>query len=407
MFPVAFILLLVAFIQNFLKSIGVSYQRPVLEPVIPGLNLPASELGYYSISLVVCSIFHELGHALASVKQDVNLVNVGVNVLFILPVAYVNLSSEKLNALNPWKKLKILCAGVWHNLVLGLLAYLMFCSLPFVFSSIYYTNNGISVSYISRNSPLYGTRGLQVGDIITKLNECNINNDASWFSCLEQMQLQKPSFCVDTDLVHTLDESVPLHHVENNVYDCCDSGKTGHLCFEYIDNNDGILELPPHICLPVRTIIEKSPHYCTSSKFCANNLHCIRPLLYNNTNLFKIKRINKADVIYIGLIGDLTQTVQVSGYVPRHIFSSTVLPDAITKFLKYIIVFSIGLAIVNVIPCVCMDGQHITASLIEALFGEALGSKQSINVVSLIICIFGTVLLIVHCIINFYRLYFT
>ena len=34
---------------------------------VPGVNLPTSQLGYYLLTLLVCGIFHELGHAIAAV----------------------------------------------------------------------------------------------------------------------------------------------------------------------------------------------------------------------------------------------------------------------------------------------------------------------------------------------------
>lgn len=392
--------------QNFITTNHGTSQTLVLEPVVPGLNLPVSELGYYSAALVVCSVFHELGHALASVKEDVHLVNVGLNVLFVLPIAYVNISLENLNALSSWKVLRIVCAGVWHNLVLTVFAYTIYWSLPFVFSLVFYTNQGVSVSGITKTSPLAGAKGLHIGDTVISINDCNIKNDDAWDVCLQSMHVTKPSFCVEADLVHGLDESTPLRHLGSGMYDCCASDKSDRLCFEYLDDNDGILEIPPHVCLPVRTIIEKSPQFCSAhAKSCLNELHCIRPVMYNNTNLFKIKRSRKTDVVYIGLASDLLYTVQVSPYVPKGLFQSTAFPDVITKFCKYVIMFSTGLAIVNVIPCILMDGQHITNALVRILFGVSLGSTQNVNFVSLVVCLCCTALLVFHCVCVIYKMF--
>lgn len=405
LFPIAIILVVIAVAQNFMTSNKGTPSSLVLEPIVPGLNLPVSELGYYSIALVVCSVFHEFGHALASVKEDVHLVNVGLNVLFILPIAYVNISLENLNALNSWKALRIVCAGVWHNLVLTFFAYIIYWSLPYIFSLTFYINHGVSISDISKSLPLAGAKGLHIGDTVISINDCTVRNDLAWESCLQTMRTNKPSFCVEADLVHNLDESVPLRHFGSGAYDCCSAEKSDRLCFEYLDSNDGILEIPPHACLPVRTIIEKSPQFCTTNiKNCLNSLHCIRPVMNNNTNLFKIKRLHKADVIYIGLATDLLYTVQISPYVPKHVLSSTLLPDIVTKFFKYIIIFSTGLAIVNVIPCIFMDGQHITNALINILFGASLGSAQNVNIVSLMICLCCTALLLFHCICVIYNM---
>lgn len=405
MFPFAVILIVTALLQNFFTNN--SEAAIVVQPIVPGVNLPASELGFYGFALIVCSVFHELGHALSAVREDVHVINVGVNVLFILPVAYVNLSTERFNALNPWRMLKITCAGVWHNVVLAVAAYILYCCLPYIFSSVFYVNNGVFVSEVYKNSPLLGHRGLLKGDTIVKINDCIVKNETSWEDCLTRMNSVKPAFCVDSDLIHALDESVPLRHVSNGVYDCCNANKNGHLCFEYLENNDGIIEIPPHVCLPVRTIIEKSQHFCSgdaSKNYCLNNLHCIRPMLANNTNLFKIKIVGRQDVVYIGLASDLLYTVRISPYIPKHAFQSSAVPDVITKVFKYIVVFSGGLAIINVVPCIFMDGQHIVNGLVHIVLGRTLGSAQSVSLTSLVISLCGTLLIIVHCICSVYNM---
>lgn len=37
---------------------------------VPGVNLPISDIGYYVATLVICSVVHELGHAIAAVRYD-------------------------------------------------------------------------------------------------------------------------------------------------------------------------------------------------------------------------------------------------------------------------------------------------------------------------------------------------
>lgn len=406
--PLAVILITTALFQNLFASSSAGNERAVIvEPVVPGLNLPTSELGYYGFALIVCSVFHELGHAIAAVREDVHLINVGVNVLFILPVAYVNLSTEKFNSLNPWRTLRITCAGVWHNVVLAAIAYVVYCCLPYVFAMVFYVNNGVFVAEIYKNSPLLGEKGLSPRDTITKINDCIIHNESSWEECLRNMNTLKPAFCVDSDLIHNFDESIPLWHAPNGIYDCCNENKNGHLCFESLENNDGIIEIPPHVCLPVRKIVETSPKFCTNNvRNCLGNLHCIRPMLGNSTNLFKIKIVGKKDVVYIGLASDLLYTVKISPYIPKYIFQSSAVPDLITKILKYFVVFSGGLAIVNVIPCIFMDGQHIANGLVHIFLGKTLGSVSNINFTSLVISLCGTTLILTHCIYSVYCMIF-
>ncbi|KAF5278657.1 hypothetical protein FQA39_LY00699 [Lamprigera yunnana] len=374
----------------------------IVEPIIPGINLPLSELGYYSVTLIFCSIFHELGHALAAVKEDVHLVNVGVIVLFVVPVAYVKINFEK-STLNPWKKLRILCAGVWHNVVLALIMFLLYIIVSYALSTVFYVDNGVYITHVQANSPLAGPRGLYAGDIITNINDCVVRDHISWSDCLLSAWNNKPGFCVTTDLVHAVDESIPILELPNGGYDCCGPNKQDWLCFEYADNNDGILELPPHMCLPARKVVETCNYFCElTTQICPNNFHCIYPLLPNATTLLKIKLIQKPDVIYIGHPLDVLHATHISSYIPRYLFNSPLIADTITKFLKYIIQFSLGFALVNVIPCIYMDGHHTTNLLAQMVLRQKVESRNTITLISIIITLTGTLLLIILC---FYSIY--
>ncbi|XP_044259760.1 membrane-bound transcription factor site-2 protease [Tribolium madens] len=395
--PTSVYLLLVAFFQNFVSS--ASSEENIIQPVIPGINLPASEIGYYSVTLLFSSVLHELGHALAAVQEDVNVINVGANVMFILPVAYVNLNSDKLFSLNPWKRLKILCAGVWHNLLIAFLAYLLYTSLPSAFSPFFNFGKEVVVTEIQEKSPIIGNRGLNVGDLISKINDCEVDNENTWYKCLVTLRTKKPAFCIEADVVHNLDESVHLKHSESGIVSCCHSDNKGKLCFEYLDSKDSILELPPYACLPGRTVIEVSTNFCMADPhICPKDTYCFRPILMNNTNLFRIKRVNQIDVIYIGPVSDLVKTVTVSSYIPKYSFLGTQIPDVVTKFLGYLAMFSMGLALVNILPCLFMDGQHITNTLFHIIFASHLRTTH-IKIISGIVTASFTLLLVIHCII--------
>lgn len=397
LFPLSILLLLVAVIQDFIPEKTIS-KSSILEPVIPGVNLPASEIGYYSLSIIVCSFIHELGHAIAAVKEDVHIVNIGFNLFFILPVAYVNLSSEKLLNLNPWRQLKILCAGIWHNIVTALIVYLLYLSIPHFFSIFFEQDAGVYVKNLNRNSPLLGPKGISTGDIIQSINDCTVKNEQDWQFCVNQMKSYKPGYCTTTETVHDLDESDFLKHLPNGLYDCCSSDKLDYLCFEYLDTGNGILEIPPQACLPARAIIEKSPQYCSLMKRCPESYHCIRPFMDNTTLLFVIGRSNNDKVVYIGHPHDLLYTVHISRFIPKLFFNTPTFPDSVLKFMSYLCIFNIGLALVNVLPCIFMDGQYITNTVIYLLLKDKLDNTQTVTTISLIASLLGMTLLICHCI---------
>lgn len=190
-FPFALSLLLVANYQLLSRKEG-SGEQLVLEPLVPGYNLPSSEIGYYAITLLICSVIHEFGHALAAVKEDVNLIDIGVNIFLCLPVAYVNISSERLTSLTQSRILRIMCAGIWHNLVLVLFAGVVYFSLSFLLAPFYIMGNGVIVTDVMLQSPLAGAKGLFPGNVITGINDCAVQDEETWQKCLSRARTVKP-----------------------------------------------------------------------------------------------------------------------------------------------------------------------------------------------------------------------
>lgn len=84
---------------------------------------------------------------------------------------------------------------------------------------------------------------------------------------------------------------------ENGVTNCCKNKNDGNLCFEYVENSQDPLELPPYFCLPARKIIEKSEKMCQLFSDCSgSDVHCIKPSVDNVTKvsllIFNNKIIN-------------------------------------------------------------------------------------------------------------------
>ena len=62
----------------------------------------------------------------------------------IFPGAFVNFVDE-FEDLNPIQKLKIYCAGAWHNAIIVLIAVLFTLSISFWMSPLYSYGDGVSV----------------------------------------------------------------------------------------------------------------------------------------------------------------------------------------------------------------------------------------------------------------------
>lgn len=149
---------------------GSGKQAISLELLFPGVNLPFNEIGYYISALAINSAVHELGHGLAAVLEDIPIKGFGFHVMFIVPLAYTQLDSDQLNAVKTWKRLKVLCAGIWHNLLLAAFTYLLFVTTPVMLSAFYRVNEGVVITDIKNNSPLIGSKGLEEGIFISYLN---------------------------------------------------------------------------------------------------------------------------------------------------------------------------------------------------------------------------------------------
>ncbi|KAM3171611.1 hypothetical protein ACTXT7_016277 [Hymenolepis weldensis] len=126
-------------------------EKQVITPVMPGVNLPVNQLGFYLLTLLVCVVLHEAGHAMAALRERVRIHGFGFFLLGIYPGAYVDISDTDLNSLSPMRQLKIYSAGVWHNGVIVILSILCFYGLPWILSPAYVVNQGVGIIDLQQN----------------------------------------------------------------------------------------------------------------------------------------------------------------------------------------------------------------------------------------------------------------
>lgn len=346
----------------------------------------------------ICSVVHELGHAFAAVLEDVPLTGFGFNVLLVLPVAYTHIGSEQINGLRAWRRLRILCAGIWHNILLAAFCFAIMSLLPILLLPFYSIDKSVIVKSMQRDSPISGERGLQIDDVITSINDCRIKNLETWYTCLANTIKYPPAYCIPSEYVLDHDESVPVHHTADGIVECCDRNNEKNMCFEYI-NEEGsysLIELPQFMCLNVRNTISHSKDYCHRTHGKCKDSYCIKPMMNNATTLMQIKRNNdKNDVMYIGHPSDLAYTIKVSPFVPKTFLLNANFADGSLLLLRYLVVFSLGLATLNVIPCFYFDGYHITSTIINHLLQNLVPERNRRDCIVIAVTSVGTVFLIV------------
>ncbi|GFY74238.1 membrane-bound transcription factor site-2 protease [Trichonephila inaurata madagascariensis] len=346
MIPVL-ILLLVPIYQY----LYVDNSNPVLVPIIPGLNLPYSQLFYYAISIFICVTVHEFGHALAASREKVTIEGFGFALFGFLPMAYVRLPSEQLKQLSLPQQLRIYSAGVWHNVVLACFALLLMYSNPILLKPLYQQGNGVTVVNVKEGTGPAQKGGLMLGDTIISINDCLVETVEDWNNCLQKEMTDVLSgFCVSKDYIRQ--ENSALENYEN----CC-SNTTGYLCFRHSDAKNKQL-----MCLPGRKVAENSI-ICTENRDCRDDL-CLIPILLSKSERFlKIQRFLKSPVLYLGPIQEVFASVAVSPWTSES--TSVQYIDMYEIFLGYIFAFSSGLAIMNVIPFFYLDGQFLTECVVH------------------------------------------
>ena len=149
------LILLVSLIQHLQpRNLSLSTQtQPLLQPVVPGLNLPASHLAHYILALLLASLYHEAGHAVAAFNCNLRMSSSGVMVMAVFPAAFVELPTAELESRTEWQQLRVFSGGVWHNIVMATIASLLsLYLLPPLLSPLYSTGLGLSLTSLSPTS---------------------------------------------------------------------------------------------------------------------------------------------------------------------------------------------------------------------------------------------------------------
>ncbi|CAH2269005.1 membrane-bound transcription factor site-2 protease [Pararge aegeria] len=367
--PFAIWTLLNFIFEHFHESIQIS-GVPEVKAMLPGVNIPASDFWVYFMAIGFSSIFHELGHAAAAAQEDVQLLNIGVYVFAIIPIAFVELNTEHLNSLSITKRLKIYCAGVWHNVALAFIAMLLFFSAPILFSIAYKTDIGVRVTGFTSDSPLIKPRGLEDSDVILSINGCPIKNAKDWSYCLHVAH-DRYGICTSAEYIAQNDEILMETIKENGIVECCPKDNLYSICFEYMEPRTLIVPglAGQYSCLKPRDMVKNKVTKCTEATGhkCPQNMHCLKPLLNNETYLLIVEREDNNAVLYLGLPYDLHKTVFVDQYFPRSAVISFFSPMQFEKLLRYIFIFSLGIGLLNVLPCYGTDGHHIAKNMIQWL----------------------------------------
>ncbi|OIB55555.1 site-2 protease family protein [Natrialba sp. SSL1] len=107
------------------QSAPTALNAPVNTIAIPGTNafMPLAAAPSVIAALVIATVAHEFGHAIACRREEIPLQETGIALLFgVVPLAAYVLPGEKLDTASRRSRLRVFAAGVANNLVVAAVA---------------------------------------------------------------------------------------------------------------------------------------------------------------------------------------------------------------------------------------------------------------------------------------------
>lgn len=411
-------------------------QQSGLVPIVPGVNLPFEQIPVFMVVLVACAVIHELGHAWCARSKGVPVNGFGIFVLGIYPGAFTDIDTASLDRKPAWHRIQIFSAGVWHNLLVAGLAYLLYSHSAALLAPGYTTGQGIMITDVSPSSGLYGAGGLQFGDVVTAIDDCEVRSSTSWTSCIRYRQHAIDGKCVTEERVRA-GEGSPTDMSSSEIH-CCPNATVSHLCFETnvlaprTNHTEPVTKAAPlvelaggvvvigrkeeyeqreiYTCLHARETLEGQS--CNTTESCAvKGQRCVYPALFNGTRLVALSVAGKArPVIFVGSFAELKYLVEFTDLTPRFpaLFPSFAPPAwppvLLDQLSKYLIGFSLALGLLNALPCFGLDGQFIVVTVVHTYLRARLPRGRRLSLIRFLLC-YGTLILVGNIAVGFWRLY--
>ena len=141
------------FNQIFKTLSSTSASTPDTELIVPGVNRPLSHIIHVLFAIIISVVLHEIGHALACIAEGGSINHVGVLSFAVLPGAFVSMDLERVPN---WGRVRIFCAGIWHNLLICAFCLLLRHEEMNLTNVLFEKDQGLSVTYIDSSSSISG-----------------------------------------------------------------------------------------------------------------------------------------------------------------------------------------------------------------------------------------------------------
>ncbi|KAF8234469.1 hypothetical protein L208DRAFT_1393838 [Tricholoma matsutake] len=330
-----------------------------IKPIIPGLTVPLAHLPIILIAVFFTQIVHEFGHAIAAALESVPLLFSGASFTLLIPSAFVTISATALTELTSRRRLRIIAAGPFHNILLWcMLLTVQQTGLGSVLWAVGYRDLaaiGNIVVRVDPNSPLHPY--LPPATIITKLDDTFLglrNSSADmWTSYLTgagDKREKDMGWCVEV-----------LAHPES----CCADEKTlGLSCFTSTDD-------PSHRgCMDPIPILAGNGSRCWFAADCFGVSTCVRPDKTGQLLRLTVHRPsnfpNQEDVVlWSGPLREVWEQVDIGTLMPRLHILPLWMPTQGQVVWEYLIMATLSLYIFNLLPLPWLDGSHFLRTILQ------------------------------------------
>ena len=144
-------------------------------PIIPGVTITGLPLVYMLIGLAVTLLTHEFAHGLAASKDGIGIKSSGLLAFLVLFGGFVEPDEEQFeNEATPQSRMRMLAAGSFANFAWGFVFLIILANFYPLMSIGYFPPSGAYVYDLQAESP--AAAALQIGDVITGLNDTEIAN---------------------------------------------------------------------------------------------------------------------------------------------------------------------------------------------------------------------------------------
>jgi membrane-associated protease RseP (regulator of RpoE activity) len=184
--------ILMAFIVYYLAvSLKTVAVNPQVSIVLPGVEIPGSPIylpfGYGLIGLITVIVVHEFGHGILARVEKVNIKSLGVGLIAILPIAFVEPDEEEINKLASVSKLRILAAGSIFNMMLAAVSIVIFFILTLFLIPYALPATGLEIMSVVPGSPADGI--LQEGMVIKNINGYSVTDRDSFSQAIQEINV--------------------------------------------------------------------------------------------------------------------------------------------------------------------------------------------------------------------------